>query len=157
MSNKSQDWNDDEFDEFDDDQSYSETDLVKKLRKAERAKEKRIKELEAELNGVRSSQRENVIKSVLGEKGINPKVASFIPSDVEASAEAIDQWLNDYADVFGVKRDAKEDAPDLSALRQIDALTANAVSPDKVEDTLSRISQAQSADEIIDMIYSTPS
>lgn len=157
MSNKNQDWNDDEFDEFDDDQSYNETDLVKKLRKAERAKEKRIKELESELNGVRSTQRENAIKSVLSEKGVNPKVASFIPSDVEASAEAIDQWLNDYADVFGVKIQGKEVAPDLSTLRQIDAVTANAVTPDKVDDIMSRISQAQNADEIIDMIYSTPS
>jgi hypothetical protein len=156
MSNKSQDWNDDEFDELDDDQ-YSETDLVKKLRKAERAKEKRIKELEAELNGVKSSQRENVIKSVLSDKGINPKVASFIPSEIEASSEAIDQWLNDYSDVFGIKREEKEDAPDLSTLRQIDAATANAMSPDKVEDVLSRISQAESAEDILNMIYSTPS
>lgn len=160
MSNNYQEWDDeDDFDLEDAPQKRDDsTDLVRKLRKAERAKEKRIRELEDELGSLRSAQRENLIKNVLSEKGVNPKIAAFIPSTLETSPEALSAWIEEYADVFGVKTavdtDTKQQSQDLAALRQIDAVTSGALSPDRQEDMFLRLNQAGSAEEIIDMINS---
>jgi stress-induced morphogen len=47
--------------------------LLKKLRKAKRADEKRIKELTEQLEGLSKVQRERVVKEVLAKKGVNEK------------------------------------------------------------------------------------
>jgi hypothetical protein len=151
MSNNFEDWDDDE--ELVEEKPQG-TDLVKKLRQADRAKEKRIKELETELTGLRSVQREATIKSVLESKGVSPKVAKFIPQDVEISAEAIDSWIEENADIFGLAKAQQQQAePDLATLRQIDALTTNAQSPAGIDDLLMRIQNAQSSEEINNMIF----
>ena len=151
MSNNYQDWEDDEDQELDND-SQEPNDLVKKLRKVDRAKEKRIKELESELGQLRSEQRESTIKSVLESKGVSPKIAKFIPSDLESTPEAVDNWIKENADIFGLVAKQEDNGPDLATLRQIDAATANAQSPAGFDDTMLRIDQASSAEEIINMI-----
>jgi hypothetical protein len=101
-------------------------------------------------------QREATIKSVLENKGVSTKVAKFIPQDIETSAEAIDKWIEDNADVFGlVKVDQQQQQvqPDLATLRQIDSITANAQSPGGIDDLLLRIQNADSADEINSLIF----
>jgi hypothetical protein len=74
------------------------------LRKADRAKAKRIKELEAEINDLRKAGRERAVKDVLVAKGVtNPgKIARLIPADVSAEAE-VEAWLTEYADVFNIE------------------------------------------------------
>lgn len=155
MSNNFEDWDDDE--DLEAEEQPQSNDLVRKLRKADRAKEKRIKELETELSGLRSVQRETTIKSVLESKGVSAKVAKFIPQDIETSAEAIDKWIEENADVFGIANASNQQQqqvdPDLATLRQIDALTTNAQSPAGMEDLLLRIQNAGSADEINNLIY----
>lgn len=152
MSNKYQDWDDDEDLDLEND-SQEPNDLVKKLRKVDRVKEKKIKELETELNQLRSAQRENTIKSVLESKGVSPKIAKFIPADIDPNPETIDSWIEENADVFGLKVSKEEQqAPDLATLRQIDAVTTNAQSPAGFDDLLLRIDQASSAEEIVNMI-----
>jgi hypothetical protein len=154
MSNNFEDWDDDE--DLEVEEKPQSNDLVKKLRQADRAKEKRIRELETELGGLRSMQREATIKSVLENKGVSTKVAKFIPQDIETSAEAIDKWIDENADVFGlVKIDQQQQQvePDLATLRQIDSITANAQSPGGIDDLLLRIQNADSADEINSLIF----
>lgn len=152
MSNKYQDWDDDEDLDLEND-SQEPNDLVKKLRKVDRVKEKKIKELETELNQLRSAQRENTIKSVLESKGVSQKIAKFIPSDIDPNPEAIDSWIQENADVFGLQvKKEEQQAPDLATLRQIDAVTTNAQSPAGFDDLLLRIDQAGSAEEIVNMI-----
>lgn len=158
MSNQNYDF-DDDFDFEDDDETGqpprgNNNDLIKQLRKAQRAAEKRSKELENELLSLRSERRENVIKNVLEEKGLSPKIARFIPSDLEPSADALTQWIEENGDVFGLPTQQQTSTPDLATLRQIDAVTAGAVTPDKIENMLLRMDQANSAEEIINMIYS---
>lgn len=159
MSNNYQEYEDDDFD-FEDEseqprRAENNNDLVRQLRKAQRAADKRAKELETELLSLRSAQRENVIKSVLESKGLNPKVAKFIPADINPDEDAINQWIGEYGDVFGIAQAVQEQksAPDLATLRQIDAVTQGAVTPDKIENLLLRLDQADSADEIINMIH----
>jgi len=49
------------------------------------------------------------------------------------------------------------DQENLSTLRQIDAVTGSALSPDDVNDIFSRINNAQSAEELMEMIYGADS
>lgn len=150
MSNN--EWLDDDVDFEDEGNNYSDSDLVKKLRRAARVNEKRAKELEAELSTLRTEQRKNVVKSVLESKGVRPSIAKYIPEDV-STAEGIDAWLADNAEDFGIVLGQPKQEADLATLRQIDAVTANAVSPAGYDDIMLRLSQAESAEEIETLIF----
>lgn len=145
-----QEWYDDDDLDFEDDSS----DLVKKLRRAARANEKRAKELEAELQTLRTEQRKSTVKSVLESKGVRPSIAKYIPEDV-STAEDIDAWLADNAEDFGivVHNDGPNKEMTLRQLRQIDAVTADAQSVAGLDDMMLRLDQAQSAEEIENLIF----
>ena len=166
MSNNNQNWLDELDEDFDLEDEFDNEpqsgrrgnpdDALKKVRRADRAKEKRIRELESELSSLRKFQRDSVVESVLNEKGVNAKVASFIPSDLDTSPEAINLWLEQNADVFGIQLNRKESVlndEDISALRQIDGVTSNALSVEGSNDMMSLLANASSAEEIMEMIY----
>jgi hypothetical protein len=52
-----------------------------------------LSEMEGQLSSIKTEQRHNVIKSVLESKGVSPKIAKFIPQEIEANPEAIDNWI----------------------------------------------------------------
>jgi len=84
------------YQDFDDEELESEQeggDLVSQLRRATKKKDKQLKELMEELSSIKTAQRTNSIKSVLAEKNLNPKIANFIPADLDSSPEAIDNWI----------------------------------------------------------------
>jgi len=154
------DWDeDDDFDFEDQNTPVMGDDLVKKLRKAKRADEKRIKELTEQLEGLSKVQRERVVKEVLDQKGVNPKAARLILKDLDdVSEESVNHWLDDNGDLFGFTKQAQEADPqrelDLAALRQQDIVTQNGMTPDRQMDATQRINDAASAEEIIAMIQS---
>lgn len=152
------DWDDDDFDLEDEaPQQNDGSDLLRKLRKAKRADEKRIKELTEQLESLSKAQRERVVKEVLGQKGVNPKAARLILKDLDdVNEESVSHWLDDNADLFGLtqQKETPEKQIDLAALRQQDIVTQGAVTPDKAADSLMRINAAESAEEIIAMIQS---
>lgn len=152
MSNNYQeDWEDDDLDTQD--VRANDSDLLKQLRKELKNKTKALTELEEQVNTFRKTQREATIKSVLESKGVSPKIAKFIPSDIETSPEVISGWIEENADVFGLAVENAQNAkPDLSALRSIDAITANAQSPSNADDVALRIQNA-SEEELIAMIH----
>ena len=154
MSNKYQDWEDDD-DNMEDDDPNS-TDLVRKLRKADRSKEKRIRDLESELNTIRSAQRGNSIKSILSEKGVNPKAVRLILKDLdEVNEESVNNWLEDNGDLFGLTtQEAPQSNVDRAALRQQDAITQGAITPDRAENLEQRLGAAESAEEILSILRS---
>lgn len=160
MSNNYQDYDDDvDFEDYDEEpQRSNKNDVVQKLRRAERAKDKQLKELQAELESLRKFQRESVVERVLQEKGINPKVAKFIPADVESSVDSIGSWLEEYGDLFGgvsaPQSSNSADDADIAALRQMDAVTSGALNPDDINDAFSNINNAQSAEELLNFLYS---
>jgi hypothetical protein len=158
MSNNNQDWlDDDEFDFEEETQPRSTDDVLKKVRRAERAKDKQVKELQAELESLRRFQREATISQVLAEKGVNPKVAKFIPADIEMSSDSISNWLTDNGELFGVAAPVQQSAAqseDYAALRQIDAVTSGAISPDDVNDAFNIMNNAGSAEELLNFLYS---
>jgi hypothetical protein len=151
------DWEDDDDDtDFSPTSFDSDTDLVKKLRKANRIQEKKIKDLETNLGSLTKTQRERIIKDTFAQKGVNAKIAAFVPVDLEASEDAISGWLEEYGDVFGVQTPQKTELSqqDIASLRQMDSVTNNAISPDRAEDIFMRIENATSAEELNSIIYS---
>ena len=149
-------WEDEDEDQ-DNDIPLQGDDLVKKLRKAKRADEKRIKELTEQLEGLSKVQRERTVKEVLEKKGVNLKAARLVLKDLDdVSEETVSHWLDDNADLFGINVPAQSNADnvDLAALRQQDAVTQGAVTPDREQDFNTRIDNAQSADELIALLRS---
>jgi hypothetical protein len=151
---------DDEEDDDQDTQEYAGdgSDLLKKLRKAKRADEKRIKELTEQLEGLSKVQRERVVKEVLAKKGVNEKAARLVLKDLDdVNEESVSNWLDDNADLFGIKV-AEQEAPvsqqDLARLRQQDVLTQGALTPDRGLDVEQRMKQANSAEELLSILQS---
>ena len=147
-------WEDEDEDQ-DNDANLQGDDLVKRLRKAKRADEKRIKELTEQLEGLSKVQRERVVKEVLEKKGVNPKAQRLILKDLEdISEESVNTWLDDNGDLFGLTKPEvnPEQEVNRAALRQQDILTQNSLTPDRAEDLESKISNAQSAEEILSIL-----
>jgi hypothetical protein len=151
-------WDDEDDDLDTDTQAGDGSNLLKQLRKAKRADEKRIKELTEQLESLSKVQRERTVKEVLEKKGVNPKATRLILKDLDdVNEETVNGWLDDNADLFGIQ--VGQDAPvvseiDRAALRQQDILTQGALTPDRAEDLNMRIDQAQSSEELINLIYS---
>jgi hypothetical protein len=136
------------------------SDLLKKLRKAKRSDEKRIKELTEQLESLTKVQRERTVKEVLEKKGVNAKAARLILKDIDdVNEEAVNNWLDDNADLFGlsVQNDQpKSEATDVdrAALRQQDVLTQGAMTPDRAEDLNMRLDNAESMDDLLNLLRS---
>ena len=157
MSNNYWEDEDDDLD-TDSDVQLDGSDLLKKLRKAKRADEKRIKELTEQLEGLSKVQRERVVKEVLEKKGVNAKAARLVLKDLDdVSEESVNNWLDDNAELFGITIDKEEprvSETDRAALRQQDVITQNAMTPDRAEDLNSRIDNADSMDALLDVLRS---
>ena len=151
-------WDEDEDDlDTDNEVQMDGSDLLKKLRKAKRNDEKRIKELTEQLEGLSKSQRERTVKEVLEQKGVNPKAQRLILKDLDdISEESVNTWLEDNGDLFGLTQPEVNQERELNraALRQQDVVTQLGSSPDRAEDLLSRINNAASAEELNSIIYS---
>ena len=150
-------WDEDEDDlDTDNEVQMDGSDLLKKLRKAKRNDEKRIKELTEQLEGLSKAQRERTVKEVLEKKGVNPKAQRLILKDLEdISEESVNTWLDDNGDLFGLTKEpavTQEQEVNRAALRQQDILTQNSLTPDRAEDLESKISNAQSAEEILSIL-----
>lgn len=161
MSNNNEWYEDDDFSTEDFDDPFEDKSTLNKVRRSERAAQKRIKELEQQLQELTKSKRSTDLSSILSEKGVNPKVAAFIPQDLEVTDESVTSWLGEYGDVFGIsvkpKAQREINEQDLDAYGQIDAVTGGALTPDGVNDAYSMISNAQSAEEILNLIYGNDS
>ena len=154
MSNNNY-WDEDD-DDLDMDSTAEGGDLVKKLRKAKRADEKRIKELTEQLETFTKSQRESTVKQILEKKGVNQKAARLILKDLEGdfSEDSVSNWLDDNADLFGLQVQDTQKEQNLSTLRQQDTIAQSAITPDRAEDFELRLNNASSTDDIIDLLRS---
>jgi hypothetical protein len=125
---------------------------INQLRKVNRALEKRAKELEQELLGLKSQTRQRTVKDVLQAKGLNPKIAAFVPADIDTSEEAINNWISEYGDVFGAVTQAEnqptQQSQDVTAQARINNMVATGQAPNLDTDSMSRVLQAKSRDEL---------
>ena len=146
----------DEDQDTDTDAQLDGSDLLKKLRKAKRADEKRIKELTEQLEGFSKAQRESTVKSILEQKGVNQKAARLILKDLDGdfSEESVTNWLDENADLFGIEASQKPDSQNLATLRQQDIMTQGAYTPDRAQDLEQRMDNASSMEELITLMQS---
>jgi hypothetical protein len=147
-------WADEDEDEETTNVYESDTDLVKKLRKALKVEQRKNKELETSYSELTKAQKERILKDVLASKGVSPKIAQFIPADIEASEDAISAWLDSNGDVFGYtpSEKSKVNQEDISSMKKMDAVLTGAETPISSDDMLNRIANAESEEEVISIL-----
>ena len=147
-------WDDEDEDDTPTSAFESDTDLVKKLRKALKAEQRKNKELETSFGELTKSQKERILKDVLSSKGVNLKIAQFIPSDIEASEDAISNWLDNNGDVFGYTPTPKPavNQNDIAAMQKMDTVLTGAETPAASDDFANRIANASSEEEILSIL-----
>ena len=145
--------------DFEDDTSDFGTDLVKKLRKQVDLLSKEIKERDQVIEEFQTYSHEASVGEILAGFGLSPKIAQFIPSEIEADEDSISEWLTEYGEAFGVTAVDDSEAgyePDAEAQsfeqisdfdngdidpnigRDISSLIANATSPEELTNFLKR-------------------
>lgn len=148
-------WEDEDEDDTPTQAVYeSDTDLVKKLRKQLKAEQRRIKELETSYGELTKAQKERILKDVLSSKGVNHKIAQFIPADIEASEDAINAWLDANGDVFGYTPTPKPavNQQDIASMQKMDAVLTGAETSATSDDLQNRIANAESEEEILSIL-----
>ena len=144
-----------EDDEDDFTQESSNNDLVKQLRKAAKQKDKELAELRAQFEGISKAQRERNIKDVLESRGVNSKIAKFIPSDLDPTEESLSKWLDENGDVFGFATESNQpvvDPAQAAAYKRMNSVTEQGLTPDASDDIMRRLMNANSKEELDEVI-----
>ena len=144
--------------EDDDDitQDDSPNDLVKQLRKASKQKDKELAELRSQFESLSKGQRERAIKDALAARGVNGKIAAFIPQDIDPTEESVSKWLEDYADVFGIETSQTQtpnvNPADAAAYKRMTNSADSGASPEHNGDIMQKLMNANSKEELDDVI-----
>jgi len=131
----------------------SSNDLVKQLRKAAKQKDKELQELRSQFESLNKAQRERAIKDALASRGVNQKIAAFIPQDIDPTEESVSNWLNNYADVFGVDAGQTQAKPNVDPAQaqqyqRMNQAVNQAESPAPLDDVYRRLMNANTKDEL---------
>ena len=150
------DYEDDDFDT----PSNDGNDLVKQLRKATKQKDRELAELKAQYENLAKAQRERAIKDALASRGVNTKIASFIPQDIDPTEESVSKWLEDYADVFGVQQVETQAKPNVdpaqaAAYQRMTNAVETGNTPEFQADIHRRLMNANSKEELDEIIRSS--
>jgi len=140
--------------DIEEDDDYSGTDLVKKLRKQIDGLQKQLKEKESLIEEFTTYSHETSVGEILESFGLNPRIAQFIPSEVEADADAIAEWLNEYGDAFGIEavEEGGEASPDAQEYERMSNFEDGDVDPYIGQDLQSRINNVGSKEELMKII-----
>ena len=146
--------------DYEDDDDFttddSSNDLVKQLRKASKQKDKELNELRSQFESLSKGQRERTIKDALTSRGINPKIASFIPQDIDPTEESVSKWLEDYADVFGIETSQTQtpnvNPADAAAYKRMTNSADSGASPEHNGDIMQKLMNANSKEELDEVI-----
>ena len=144
-------------DEDDDFTNDSSNDLVKQLRKASKQKDKELQELRSQFENLSKGQRERAIKDVLATRGVNSKIASFIPQDIDPTEESLSKWLDDYADVFGYESSQTQATPNVdpaqaAAYKRMTNTADSGSSPEHNADIMQKLLNTNSREELDEVI-----
>lgn len=158
------DWNQPDFYDDDDPNSNPDGKQTNPVRDRLRKLEKENKELKEQHAEAMKQLRQTNIANVLTDKVKDPaKVARLIPADVDSTAEAIEKWLADYADVFAVvpaedpapEGDGEPPEPDANAdaMGRIGKATQSGATPTKQADMAAKLADPNlTRDELIKLI-----
>lgn len=128
-------------------------DLPKTLRAKIKELSRKNSDLEVENDTLKGESRSRILSETLSAKGLNPKIAAFIPKDLDG--DAIDAWLDEYGEVFGggQKADTKQtviarDSEQAASIRQMADAEQGASAPG-LQSILAGVEQAQNMDELM--------
>jgi hypothetical protein len=145
--------------DYEDDDDFTEdtsNDLVKQLRKASKQKDKELQELRSQFDSLSKGQRERAIKDALAARGVNGKIAAFIPQDIDPTEESVSKWLEDYADVFGIEVSQTQtpnvNPADAAAYKRMTNSADSGASPEHNGDIMQKLMNANSKEELDDVI-----
>lgn len=139
--------------DYEDEDNGSGTDLVKKLRKQIDALSKQIKERDEILAEFTTQSHEASIGEILESFGLNPRIAKFIPDEVEADEDAVAQWLNEYGDAFGIEAvEEGTESPDAQSYERMSDFDDGSIDPFVGQDLASRIANASSPEELSNLL-----
>ena len=144
-------------DEDDDYTTDSSNDLVKQLRKAAKQKDKELQELRSQFENLSKGQRERAIKDLLASRGVNSKIASFIPQDIDPTEESLSKWLDDNGDVFGIESGQTQTTPNVdpaqaAAYKRMTNTADSGSSPEHNADIMQKLLNANSREELDEVI-----
>ena len=144
----------DDDDDFTNDSSNA---VVKQLRKASKQKDKELQELRAQFDNLSKGQRERAIKDLLASRGVNSKIASFIPQDIDPTEESLSKWLDDNGDVFGIESGQTQATPnvdpnDAAAYKRMTNSADSGASPEHNGDIMQKLMNANSKEELDEVI-----
>jgi len=146
--------------EYDDDYDYDTDgggDLVKQLRKQLKEMSAALKERDEMLDEYLTQNRTEEIGESLVEMGLSPKIAAFVPDDVEDEDDLVD-WLAEYGDAFGVSAEDTEmesiegqpnaDAEAIQAAELMSAVEEGGVDPSVGQSLEAKIQSASTPEEL---------
>ena len=147
------DYEDDDFDTPSNDGG----DLVKQLRKTAKQKDKELAELKAQYESLAKANRERAIKDALASRGVNSKIAAFIPQDIDPTEESVSKWLQDYSDVFGIQQAEAPATPNVdpkqaAAYQRMTNAVDQGATPEFQADVHRKLLNAQSREELDEII-----
>ena len=153
-------WTMSNYDYEDDDDTdtteSSSNDLVKQLRKANKQKDKELADLKSNFESLNKAQRERAIKDALTSRGVNTKIASFIPQDIDPTEESVSKWLEANADVFGLQTETPQqpnvDPAQAAAYKKMSAATEAGMTPDRGADIYQKLMKAGTREELDQVI-----
>ena len=128
-------------------------DLVKQLRKANKAKDKELADLKANFESLNKAQRERAIKEALASRGVNQKIFSFIPQDIDPTEESVSKWLEANADVFGLQTEEVPQKPNVdpaqaAAYKRMTNTVEQGITPEHNEDIMKKLMNANTREEL---------
>ena len=145
-----------DYEDDEDEVTTESNDVVKQLRKANKQKEKELAELRSQFENLNKAQRERAIKDVLEARGVNKKIASFIPQDLDPTEESLSKWLDEYGDVFGLQTTESNqpvvDPQTQAAYQKMNRATDAGLTPDSSDDIYRKLMSANSKEELDEII-----
>jgi len=93
----------------------------------------------------------------LERRGVNQKIAAFIPQDIDPTEESVSNWLTNYADVFGLELVQQNQTPNVdpaqaAAYQKMTNTVDQAASPEPTEDVMRRLMNAHTKEELDEVI-----
>jgi hypothetical protein len=146
------------------DDDVEESSLPKKLRAKIDELSSKLKELSEENATLKTGQRKANLNQILQDNGFSPKIANFMPTDLELNEDAIKAWLDENGDVFSGARLSSADvetrqtsAPPTAPDSQVRMEMAE-IGPESTitvpADLEARIAGAKSMDELMAVLRS---
>lgn len=155
---------------FDDDEQEQQQEQPAKgngLREHLKRLEAENKQLKEQNSKYGAQLRKQAVTGVITSKGYDPRIAAFIPADVDSTPEAVETWLKEYGDLFGGAKASSapegDDEGDEAAEAELAAAfgrmgratAAGKVAATKEADLMARLSDPSlTQDQLMDLIAS---